>query len=130
MKQSILIKYLKKLIDDNSSENYKVKAEYSTNDNDKRVVIVQEQPREKQVFYGNIEPLYNYYNIEIFGLSIKECKDLSLIIGSLIGQNIIEGDYQLMFIQNINPQFLEYKDIRRVGYTLTLQTIINKIKED
>lgn len=130
MKQSILIKYLKKLIDDNSSENYKVKAEYSTNDNDKRVVIVQEQPREKQVFYENIEPLYNYYNIEIFGLSIKECKDLSLIIGSLIGQNIIEGDYQLMFIQNINPQFLEYKDIRRVGYTLTLQTIINKIKED
>lgn len=130
MKQSILIKYLKKLIDDNSSENYKVKAEYSTNDNDKRVVIVQEQPREKQVFYGNITPLYNYYNIEIFGLSIKECKDLSLIIGSLIGQNIIEGDYQLMFIQNINPQFLEYKDIRRVGYTLTLQTIINKIKED
>lgn len=130
-RQLVLIKYLQELINQNSKEKWKVKAEYSTNDNDNRVVIVQEQMGQKQVFYGDIDPLYNYYLIEIFGLSIKECKDLAMVFGSVIGKNITLGNdkekWQIMFIQNMNPQFVEYKDIRRVGYNLSLQCVINEI---
>lgn len=130
-RQFVLIQLLQQFLNENSKEKWKVKAEYSTNDNDKRVCICQEQLGQKEVFYGNIEPLYNYYLIEIFGLSIAECKGLSLLIGSLIGNNFIMGDnkekWELMFIQNMNPQFVEYKDIRRVGYEMTLQCVIKKI---
>ena len=139
-KQQVLIEYLKEIINENSSDPWKIKAEYSTNDNDKRVVIVQEQTGNKEVFFGNCNPLYNYYMIDIYGLSIKECKDLSVLIGTLIGKNIVrdvkytddEGNtynekWQLMFMQWVNPQPIEYLDIRRVGYNATLKCVVGKI---
>ena len=139
-KQQILIEYLKEIINENSSDPWKVKSEYSTNDNDKRVVIVQEQPGNKEVFFGDCNPLYNYYMIDIYGLSIRECKDLSVLIGSLIGNNIVRDvkyiddkgntyneKWQLMFMQWVNPQAIEYMDIRRVGYNATLKCVVGKI---
>ena len=139
-KQQVLIEYLKEIINENSSDSWKIKAEYSTNDNDKRVVTIQEQTGNKEVFFGNCDPLYNYYMIDIYGLSIKECKDLSVLIGTLIGKNIVrdvkytddEGNtynekWQLMFMQWVNPQPIEYLDIRRVGYNSTLKCVVGKI---
>lgn len=139
-KQQVLIEYLKEIINENSSEPWKIKPEYSTNDNDKRVVIVQEQTGNKEVFFGNCNPLYNYYMIDIYGLSIRECKALSVLIGTLIGNNIVrdvkytddEGNtynekWQLMFMQWVNPQPIEYLDIRRVGYNATLKCVVGKI---
>ena len=89
----------------------------------------------------------NYYMIDIYGLSIKECKNLSLLVGNLIGKNVyvtgqkssnfdkfnISEDgketWQIMFKQYTNPQAIEYMDIKRVGYNATLQCIINKVYE-
>lgn len=139
-KQQVLIEYLKELINENSSENWKVKAEYSTDDNDNRVVVVQEQAGNKEVFYGKCNPLFNYYMIDIYGLTIRECKDLSVLIGTLIGNNVVrdvkyideEGNtynekWQLMFTQWVNPQAIEYLDIRRIGYNATLKCVVGKI---
>ena len=50
MKELVLIAYLEKIFNENSKVKWKVKAEYSTNDNDDRVVTVQEQAGEKVVF--------------------------------------------------------------------------------
>lgn len=137
-KQIILIDFLKEKF---SPLNYKIKPEYSTDDNDQRVIVVQEQLGQKEVFYGDTEPLYNYFLIVIYGLSIQECKETALQIGSLIGkqelfERHVEKDnkkiiekWNLMFIQNMNPQFAEYKDIRRVGYNLSFQCVINKVFE-
>lgn len=126
MKNLVLISYLQGLFQD-----YKVKAEFSTNDEDKRVIVVQEQPGEKVVFYGDIEPLYNYYQINIYGLSIRENKDIANQIGNLIGKHLLydyEGKkWQLIFMQYSNPQAIEYLDIRRIGYSATLQCVINQI---
>lgn len=131
LKQAVLINYLKGVLNDNS---FKIKAEYSTNDEDKKVIIVQEQAGEKVVFYGDISPLYNYYEIIIFGSSIREEKDISTLFGELIGTNAIvdyKGDtWQIMIKQLSNPQTIEYQDIRRVGYSMIFQTIINKISEE
>lgn len=139
-RQIVLIDFLKSNLK-KISPQYKIKAEYSTNDNDERVITVQEQIGEKQVFFGDVDPLYNYFLIAIFGLSIQECKETALQIGSLIGkqeifERHIEKDnkkmlekWSLMFIQNMNPQLAEYKDIRRVGYNLSLQCVINKVFE-
>lgn len=139
-KQLILIDYLQELVNNYATENWKVKAEYSTNDNDKRVITVQEQDGNKVVFYGDCTPLFNYYMIDIYGLSIQENKNLSLMIGSLIGKNIIrdvknkddDGNivnekWQLMFMQWVNPQAIEYLDIKRVGYNSTLKCVVNKV---
>ena len=146
-KELVLIAYLEKIFNENSEVKWKVKSEYSTNDNDDRVVTVQEQAGEKIVFYCDIDPLYNYYMIDIYGLSIKECKNLSLLVGNLIGKNVyvtgqkssnidkfnISEDgketWQIMFKQYTNPQAIEYMDIKRVGYNATLQCIINKVYE-
>jgi hypothetical protein len=142
-KQLILIDYLQELVNNYATENWKVKAEYSTNDNDKRVITVQEQDGNKAVFYGDCTPLFNYYMIDIYGLSIQENKNLSLMIGSLIGKNIIrdvknkddDGNivnekWQLMFMQWVNPQAIEYLDIKRVGYNSTLKCVVNKVYEN
>lgn len=139
-KQQVLIEYLKELINENSSENWKIKAEYSTDDNDNRVVVVQEQAGNKEVFFGECNPLFNYYMIDIYGLTIRECKDLSVLIGTLIGNNVVrdvkyideEGNtydekWQLMFTQWVNPQAIEYLDIRRIGYNATLKCVVGKI---
>lgn len=138
-KQLILIKYLQNIVSGYTTDKWKIKAEYSTNDNDSRVIVVQEQSGQKQVFYGNIFPMYNYYMVDIYGLTIKECKELSLLIGNLIGKserievenketNKLER-WQIIFTQYVNPQAIEYMDIRRVGYNSTLQCIISKIYE-
>ena len=136
-KQLILIKYLQNIVNGYTTDKWKIKAEYSTNDNDSRVIVVQEQSGQKQVFYGDILPMYNYYMIDIYGLTIKECKELCLLIGNLIGKSErieVENNgklerWQIIFTQYVNPQAIEYMDIRRVGYNATLQCIISKIYE-
>ena len=137
-KQIILINYIQELVNNYTTEKWKIKAEYSTNDNDKRVITIQEQTGQKEVFYGDIMPMFNYYMFDIYGLSIQECKNISLMLGNLIGKNIIievtnngkREKWQLMFIQWSNPQAIEYLDIRRVGYNATYKCIINKIWEE
>ena len=99
-KNLMLIKYLNTL---NDIGNFKFKAEFSTNDNDTKVVVVQEQTGTKIVFYGNCPPLFNYYSIEIFGESIEEVKNISVIIGNLIGQSVrFENVYNAPNGQNYN----------------------------
>lgn len=135
LKQLVMIDFLKDYINDDS---FKIKAEFSTNDSDDKVITVQEQTGEKIVFYGECEPLYNYYMIDIYGKSIQEEKNLSLLIQQLIGTNNIvkkqvngkTQTWQIMVKQFSNFQPIEYLDIRRVGYNATMQCIVNKIKED
>lgn len=129
----VLIAYLKTLITD-----YKIKAEYSTNDNDIKVIVVQQTDGQKVVFYGNCKPMFDYFSINIFGKSIQEQKETADMIGSLIGQTASMkfevGDkvetWRLIFKQISNPQSINYQDIRRIGYNLTLQTIITKVYEE
>lgn len=141
-KQLVLIDYIQELVNNYTSENWRVKAEYSTNDNNKRVITIQEQTGEKIVFYGDITPLYNYYMLDIYGLSIQECKNISLMFGNLIGKSIyIDKEYtdnnntyrekwQIIFEQYVNPQAIEYMDIRRVGYNATMKCIVNKVYQE
>ena len=134
LKQEVLINYLKNILNDTSYNSFKIKAEYSTNDNDTKVIVVQEQAGQKEVFYGDITPLYNYYEIVIFGSSIREEKNISTLFGELIGSNEVinynNANWQVMIKQLSNPQTIEYQDIRRVGYSMIFQTIINKISEE
>ena len=94
------------------------------------------------MFYGEIRPLFNYYMIDIYGLSIQECKNLSLMFSELIGKSILlDNEYidknnkkyaekwQIIFSQYVNPQAIEYMDIRRVGYNATLKCIVNKVSQ-
>lgn len=132
-KNLVLIDYLRSIIN-----NYVIRAEYSTNDDDKEVIVVQETSGEKIVFY-EASPLYNYYNVDIFGLSIQSAKEISVEIGNLIGNNIYFNwetkvnkknetqKWQIMIKQFSNPRTIEYNDIRRVSYTMTLQCIVNRI---
>lgn len=136
-KLDVLIDYIQEI----TNKEYIVKPEYSTNYRDKKVIIVEIKDGEKVVFFGNCLPLYNYFEITIFDTSIREAKETSEKIGNLIGQTIYRDyryntgintmfeKWKLIFKQNTNPQTLEYKDIRRVGYNLTLQCVINKIYE-
>lgn len=128
-KNVILINYLQSII-----PNYKIKAEYSTNDNDTDVIVVQEQMGEKVVFFDEIPPLFNYYSIQIFGDSIAKCKETSVEVGNLIGKSVLfkkgAKTWQLIFMQFSNPQAIEYYDIRRVGYTATLKCIVNLVSKD
>jgi len=133
-KNLVLIAYLNSII-----EGYKIKAEYSTNDNDIKVIVVQETSGQKVVLWDT-DPLFNYYNIDIFDNNIKEAKETSVIIGNLIGNNVyfdwetVDKDkkkeiqqWQIMFKQFTNPRTIAYEDIRRVSYTSTLQCIVNRI---
>lgn len=138
-KQLILINYIQELVNNYTTEQWKAKAEYSTNNNGKRVITIQEQTGQKEVFYGDIMPMFNYYMFDIYGLSIQECKNISLMLGNLIGHNIVrevtnddgkKEKWQLMFIQWTNPQPIEYLDIRRVGYNATYKCVVNKIWEE
>lgn len=125
-KNLILISYLESL-----NLGYKLKAEFSTNDDDVKVILVQMAPGTKQVLYDG-EKLYDHFNIQIFGESIQEQKNTAVLIGDLIGENIVyeynNKKYQLLFKQISNPQNIMYQDIRRVGYTMTLRVIIREIK--
>lgn len=129
----VLISYLNTLITE-----FKIKAEYSTNDRDVKVIVVQQTDGEKVVFFGNCKPLFDYFSISIFGTSIQEEKETADLIGNLIGQtasiqltvgNVVQT-WRLIFKQVINPQTIRYQDIRRIGYNLTLQTIITKVYEE
>lgn len=126
MKNLVLISYLQELFKD-----YRVKAEFSTNDEDKRVIVCQEQPGQKVVFFCDIDPLFNYFQLQVWGMSIREGYETANIIGNLIGKHVIfeYGDetWQIIFKQYSNPQAIEYLDIRRVGYVATLQCIINRV---
>ncbi len=128
-KNEVLINFLKTIV-----ANYKIKAEYSTNDNDINVVVVQEVDGEKTVFFDTNNKLFNYFQITIFGKKISEQKQVADLLGDLIGQmnyfSTNKEKWQLIFKQVINPQTIEYQDIRRVGYNLTLKLIINKYWEE
>ena len=129
-KNLVLIDYFRTL-----TNEYKVKAEYSTNDKDIQVIIVQEISGEKIVLWET-DPLYNYYNVDIYGNNIKNAKDMSVEIGNLIGKNIYfewtngknTEKWQIMIKQFGNPRTIFYDDIRRVAYTSTLQCIVNRIQ--
>lgn len=125
-KNLVLITYLDSIID-----GYKVKAEYSTNDNDLNVIVVQEDSGEKVVFYGSDNPLFNYYNVNIYGDNIKNEKETSVVIGQLIGNSVLvdyeNQKWQIIFMQMANPRTIEYMDIRRVAYTTTLKCIVNRV---
>lgn len=130
MKNEVLISYLQSIF-----TNYLVKAEFSTNDDDKRVIVVQEQPGQKIVFFGDIDPLFNYFQVNVYGLTMKENYQTANTIGKLIGQHVLyeyqngnnKETWQIIFKQYSNPQAIEYMDIRRIGYTATLQVIINQV---
>lgn len=133
-KNLVLIDYLRSIIDD-----FVIRAEYSTYDKDKNVIVVQEEAGQKVVFF-EANPIYNYYNVDIFGTNIQVSKNVSVDIGNLIGNNIyfdwtIEDEnknketqkWQILIKQFSNPRTLEWSDIRRISYTMTLQCIINRI---
>lgn len=133
-KNLVLITYLDSIID-----GYKVKAEYSTNDNDTNVIVVQEDSGEKVVFFDSDNPLFNYYTVNIYGDNIKDEKETSVTIGQLIGNSVlvdyevtednktVTQKWQIIFMQMANPRTIEYMDIRRVAYTTTLKCIVNKV---
>lgn len=126
-KNKVLITYLRSLIDD-----YKIKAEYSTDDKDIKVIVVQEASGNKEIFYDNNNALYNYFNIEIFGDNIQEEYEIANKINDLIGQTIYlnynSQFWQIIFNQYTNPRAIEYYDIRRVSYTSTYQCVVNRIR--
>ena len=125
-KNLVLIDYLRSIIN-----GYKIKAEYSTNaDNDIQVIVVQETSGQKIVLWDT-DPLYNYYDVNIYGDNIQNAKNVSVEIGNLIGNNIYfewnDQQWQIMIKQFSNPRTIAYEDIRRVSYTMTLQCIVNRI---
>lgn len=124
-KNLVVIDFLRSIVDD-----FVIRAEYNTYDKDKNVIVVQEESGEKVVFY-DANPIYNYYNVDIFGTNIQQSKNVSVDIGSLIGNNIYfdwkDQKWQIMIKQFSNPRTLEWSDIRRVSYTMTLQCIVNRI---
>lgn len=126
-KNLVLINYLNQQI-----KGYQFKSEYSTNDKDLKVVVVSQRPTQRQVLFCG-KKLFEAFQIEVFGDSIRSEKEVANQIGELIGDNIItsyEGkDYQIMFMQMSNPQSVVYEDIRRVAYTMILRTLINEIGE-
>lgn len=127
-RNAVLIEYIKSII-----SGYKVKAEYSTSDNDKNVIVVQQASGEKVVFYDNDNPMFNYFNIYIYGDSIESEYKTAIQLGELIGQHeqITFNDnekWQIIFKQYMNPRTINYYDIKRVAYTMTFQCIVNRIK--
>lgn len=125
-KNLVLIDYISSL-----DLDFKIKAEFSTNKDDEKVIVVQEQPGNQIVFFDDIDPLFNYYEIVIYGLSIQEMKNTAAQLGSLIGKHIIHDykneKWQIIFKQYSNPQAIEYMDIRRVGYSMIFQCIVNRV---
>lgn len=129
-KNLILCSYLDSIID-----GYNFKLEYSTNSNDIKVVVVQETSGTKEIFY-DANPIYNYYNVDIYGDNIKSAKDVSVEIGNLIGKDIYYNwknknkeieKWQIIIKQFANPRTIYYDDLRRVSYTMTMQCIVNRI---
>lgn len=123
-KNLILIRYLKTLFPE-----YMIKSEISSNDEDVSVIVVQMSTGPRDILFEDY--IYDNFTIEIFGKSIRENKQTAYKIGLLPGENITfeynGKNYQILFKQMSNPTNIFYQDIRRVGYTLTIQTIINEI---
>lgn len=136
-KNYVLIQYLKQFIP--SSYKYEIWAEYDTDNEDVKVIVVQEQTGQKTVLW-NGNALNNYYSIDIFGDSIREAKEIANMISTLIGKsetiNLNSKDgkklekWQIIFKQYSNPQTVEYQDVRRVSYNAVLQCIIGKVYEN
>lgn len=134
-KQDVLIDYISELVGD----EYIVKSEYSTDYRDIQVIVVQEQSGEKVVFFENIDPMNDYFEINIFATSIRKAKETANLLGRLIGQSVYrdyeveennkkyKDKWKIIFKQYSNPQTINYQDIRRVSYALTLQCIISKV---
>lgn len=124
-KNLILITYLGTL---NKLKSYLIKSEYSTNDNDISVIVVQMASGNKEIMYEGY--LYDYFTIQVFGKSIREQKQTAYELGLLAGENITFNYngriYQLLFKELSNPTNVFYEDIRRVGYTMTLQVVIKE----
>lgn len=124
-KNLVLIDYLRSII-----SGYRIKPEYSTNDNDVQVIVVTETSGPKIVLWET-NPLYNYYDVNIYGDNIQNAKETSVDIGNLIGKNIYfewkDQKWQIIVKQFSNPRTIAYEDIRRVAYTSTLQCIVNRI---
>lgn len=124
-KNLILITYLGTL---NKLKSYLIKSEYSTNDNDISVIVVQMASGTKEIMYEGY--LYDYFTIQVFGKSIREQKQTAYELGLLAGENITFNYngriYQLLFKELSNPTNVFYEDIRRVGYTMTLQVVIKE----
>lgn len=123
-KNLVLIRYLKNLFPE-----YLIKSEISSNDDDVSVIVVQMATGPREILYEGY--IYDNFTIEIFGKSIRENKQAAYKMGLLPGNNETfeynGKNYQILFKQMSNPTNIYYQDIRRVGYTLTLQTIINEI---
>ena len=124
-KNLILITYLNTL---NKLKGYLIKSEYSTNDNDISVIVVQMASGTKEIMYEGY--LYDYFTIQVFGKSIREQKQTAYELGLLAGENKTFNYngriYQLLFKELSNPTNIYYEDIRRVGYTMTLQVVIKE----
>lgn len=123
-KNLILIEYLRTRF-----EEYLIKSEISSNDNDISVIVVQMATGPREIMFEGY--LYDNFTIQVFGQSIRDNKQTAYEIGLLPGENIVFNyngkKYQILFRQMVNPSNVFYEDIRRVGYQLTLQTIINEI---
>mgnify|MGYP003290301954 CR=1 FL=1 len=125
-KNLVLISCLNQIVD-----GYKVKAEFSTNDIDTKVIVCQETSGQKIVFFNNDNALFNYFTINVFGDNIKDQYEAINKIGRLIGKSVLidynNQKWQLIFKQMANPRAIEYMNIRRVAYTTTLQCIVNRV---
>lgn len=125
-KNLVLISYLNQIVD-----GYKVKAEFSTNDIDTKVIVCQETSGQKIVFFNNDNALFNYFTINVYGDNIKDQYEVINEIGRLIGKSVLidynNQKWQLIFKQMANPRAIEYMNIRRVAYTTTLQCIVNRV---
>lgn len=125
-KNLVLISYLNQIVD-----GYKVKAEFSTNDIDAKVIVCQETSGQKIVFFNNDNALFNYFTINVYGDNIKDQYEVINQIGRLIGKSVLidynNQKWQLIFKQMANPRAIEYMNIRRVAYTTTLQCIVNRV---
>lgn len=125
-KNLVLISYLNQIVD-----GYKVKAEFSTNDIDTKVIECQETSGQKIVFFNNDNALFNYFTINVYGDNIKDQYEVINEIGRLIGKSVLidynNQKWQLIFKQMANPRAIKYMNIRRVAYTTTLQCIVNRV---
>ena len=122
-KNLILIAYLQTIV-----KGYLIKSEISSNDEDTAVIVVQMASGPKEILFKDY--LYDNFTIEIFGNSIREQKQTAYELGLLPGNNVSFNyngkEYQLLFKEMSNPTNILYQDIRRVGYTMTLQVVLKE----
>ena len=122
-KNLILIAYLETIV-----KGYLIKSEISSNDIDTKVIVVQMTTGTRELMFDGY--LYDNFNIQVYGKSIREQKQTAYELGLLAGQNITFNyngkDYQLLFIGISEPQNVFYEDIRRVGYQMTYRIVLKE----